>query len=154
MTTQAQLMMMYTIVKFVWLEFGLLSLCNCSESFRWGDVSANRYRARGTLSLPNIRTPGVSGLVTSWIFKLQFYYKILNILGFSGLFVCLFNMCNSKRTKMISSTWGGDFTRPTSRILLHWTIICLIWIYYWTRRLSAMTLNCTFADYSCSVLYL
>lgn len=74
--------------------------------------------------------------------------------GFSGLFVCLFNMCNSKRTKMISSTWDGDFTRPTSRILLHWTIICMIWIYYWTRRLSAMTLNCTFADYSCSVLYL
>lgn len=94
-----------------------------------------------------------------YIYILDLKQSSINVIswvihGFSGLFVCLFNMCNSKRTKMISSTWDGDFTRPTSRILLHWTIICMIWIYYWTRRLSAMTLNCTFADYSCSVLYL
>lgn len=106
--------------------------------------------------------PGVLDLRTYthiYIYILDLKQSSINVIswvihGFSGLFVCLFNMCNSKRTKMISSTWDGDFTRPTSRILLHWTIICMIWIYYWTRRLSAMTLNCTFADYSCSVLYL
>lgn len=72
-------MMIYAIVKFVWFFFWSSAYYLCviaRRVFRRGDVSANRYRARGTLSPPSIRTPGVRGLVTSWIFKWQFYCKM------------------------------------------------------------------------------
>lgn len=45
------------------LEFGLLFLCNCLESFCWGDVSVNRYWVWGILFLLNICIFGVSGFV-------------------------------------------------------------------------------------------